>query len=77
MGTQFQADPNLIHYRSLKIYGSYRYSPRHFRKAIELIDSGQFEMKPIVTHSVPFSELTTKAVEIHQESNCRALVINF
>jgi len=77
VGTQFKIEPNLIHYRSLKIYGSYRYFPHHFRKAIELIDSGLFKMEPIVTHFIPFSKLTTDAVNIYQQPNCRALVIDF
>ncbi|HBE17859.1 MAG TPA: theronine dehydrogenase [Cyanobacteria bacterium UBA11149] len=76
-GTTFPGDPNLIHYRSLKIYGSYRYVPNHFRQAIDLIATKQIDLRPIVTHYVPFSKLTTDAVDISQQPNCRGLVIDF
>lgn len=76
-GTMFDGDPNIIHYRSLKIYGSYRYSPDHFRRAFNLICTGQIDLRPIITHSVPFSNLTTHAVDIYRQADCRALVIDY
>ena len=76
-GTQFQGDPNLIHYRSLKIHGSYRYAPEHFRQALELICTEAIDLKPIVTHQIPFSKLTAQGVDIHNQDTCRALVIDF
>ncbi|WP_224409697.1 zinc-dependent alcohol dehydrogenase [Oscillatoria salina] len=76
-GTKFQGDPNLIHYRSLKIYGSYRYAPHHFRQALDLICTQAIDLKPIVTHEVPFANLTRDGVDIHNQENCRSLVINF
>ena len=76
-GTKFTGDPNLIHYRSLKIHGSYRYKPEHFRRALELICTKQIDLSPIITHQVLSSNLTTDAVDIHQRSDCRALVIDF
>ncbi len=75
-GTVFQGDPNLIHYRSLKLIGSYRYSPEHFRQAISLICMGKIDLKPIVTHHITFDKLTMHAVDIHQKPDCRGLVID-
>ena len=75
-GTLFDGDPNIIHYRSLKIYGSYRYTPDHFRRAFNLICTGQIDLRPIITHSVPFSDLTTHAVDLYRQADCRALVID-
>lgn len=76
-GTKFQGDPNLIHYRSLKIYGSYRYNPHHFRQGIELICTKAIDLKSIISHEIPFSNLTTEGVDIHNQPNCSALVIDF
>ncbi|WP_424095206.1 zinc-dependent alcohol dehydrogenase [Moorena producens] len=76
-GTEFRGNPNLIHYRSLKIYGSYRYTPEHFRQAIDLICTKKINLEPIITNTVPFSKLTTEAVDIHNQPDCRALVIDF
>lgn len=75
--TQFQVDPNLIHYRSLKIYGSYRYAPSHFRQAIALICNQTIELKPIITHEIPFSKVTTAWEDLYHQEDCRALVIDF
>lgn len=75
-GTVFEADVDRIHYRSLRLFGSYRYAPRHFRQAVELLGSGRFEMDSILTHTVRFSDLPARAVEIHQRPDCRALVID-
>lgn len=76
-GTKFQGDPNVIHYRSLKIYGSYRYTPHHFRQAIELICNKGIDLSSIITHKIHFSNLTKEGVDIHNQPNCRALVIDF
>lgn len=75
-GTKFDGDPNLIHYRSLRIYGSYRYTPEHFHQAFDLISTRKLDLGSIITHHVPFTKLTTDAVAIHQQSDCRALVID-
>jgi L-iditol 2-dehydrogenase len=75
--TTFQGDPNLIHYRALKIYGSYRYTPEHFRRSLELVYTNQIDLHPLITHSVPFSKLTTDAIDIYQQPHCRGLVIDF
>lgn len=75
-GTTFQGDPNLIHYRSLKILGSYRYTPDQFQRALELIRTNRINLQPIITHSISFSKLTSDAVDIYRQSDCLALVID-
>lgn len=74
--TQLLLDPNLLHYRSLRLIGSYRYRSHHFRQAMELISTRRIELDPVVTDTVRFDRLTTDAVALQQAPDCRALVVD-
>lgn len=75
-GSEFRCDPNLIHYRSLKLFGAYRYAPDHYLRALGMIRAREVDLRPVLTHHVPFSRLTRDAVSIHSEPACRALIID-
>ncbi|MGX2993337.1 zinc-dependent alcohol dehydrogenase [Streptomyces sp. JNUCC 64] len=74
-GTRVTTDPNALHYRSLRLVGSYRYRPEHFRRAVELIAAGRLDLTPVVTHRLDWDRLTTDAVALQRDPDCRALVV--
>ncbi len=76
-GTLLQYDPNDLHYRSLRLLGSYRYRPEHFLQALGLIAHREIDLDRIVTNHVAFGRLSADAVDIQQAPDCRALVIDF
>ena len=49
-------DPNLIHYKQIWITGSYHYTPGGFRTAMELIQRGDVQVTPLVSHRFPLDE---------------------
>jgi L-iditol 2-dehydrogenase len=46
-------DPNLIHYRELALCGSWDYTPKHFRNALELLGTGTVATEPLISHLLP------------------------
>jgi L-iditol 2-dehydrogenase len=45
-----QLDPNLVHYRQLRVTGSHDYIPHHFSAALRLIQYGIVRPEPLITH---------------------------
>lgn len=47
-------DANQIHYDGVSVLGSFGFEPNHFQKAINLIISNTFDMKPYITDIIEF-----------------------
>ncbi len=43
-------DTNLIHYKNLDVIGISIFAPRHFRMALQMLESGQIPAEKLVTH---------------------------
>lgn len=50
-------DPNLIHYRQLRVTGSHDYTPHHFTTALRLIQFGIVRVAPLISHRFPLDEV--------------------
>jgi L-iditol 2-dehydrogenase len=74
-GTEFACDPNLIHYRSLNILGSYHYTPELFKQALNLIISGRIDLTPIVTSHLPMSRVV-EAVDLYPRPEVKQLALD-
>jgi L-iditol 2-dehydrogenase len=48
--TEIPVDPNLIHYRQLRVTGSHDFTPHHFTTALRLIQFGIIRVKPLISH---------------------------
>lgn len=48
--TELPLDPNLIHYRQLRVTGSHDYTPHHFTTALKLIQYGIIRVEPLISH---------------------------
>jgi L-iditol 2-dehydrogenase len=48
--TEIPVDPNLIHYRQLRVTGSHDFTPHHFTTALRLIQFGIVRVKPLISH---------------------------
>ncbi len=46
-------DSNLVHYREFAVLGANGSSPRQNRLAIDLVASGKFDVKALITHTFP------------------------
>lgn len=48
--TEIPADPNVIHYRQLRVTGSHDFTPHHFTTALRLIQFGIIKVAPLISH---------------------------
>lgn len=62
--TMLHIDPNLIHYKELKILGSFEHHPIHYYEAMELISSKKIDFDKIVYPRVPL-EKVAEAFELY------------
>jgi L-iditol 2-dehydrogenase len=72
--SQFVLDPNTIHYKTLKFIGTWHYTPDLYKRAFQMLAEGRINIKPIITHKLPLSEIH-KAVDIYPLSECKTLAI--
>lgn len=56
-GTLPALDTNLIHYNEINIFGASAYTPRHNKKALELVTSGRIKAIKYITHRYGLQEL--------------------
>jgi threonine dehydrogenase-like Zn-dependent dehydrogenase len=52
-----EIDPNLIHYRQIRLTGSHDFTPYHFESALRLIEIGTVQVTPMVSHQLPLAEV--------------------
>jgi L-iditol 2-dehydrogenase len=56
-GTKVTLDTHTVHYSSLKLLGSFHYTPRTFRRALEFIEAGVIRAKDFVDGQWPLTKL--------------------
>jgi L-iditol 2-dehydrogenase len=54
----FQADSYRLHYEEVRAVGSFHFSPRDVAQAREHLLSGELELDPLISASVPLERLT-------------------
>lgn len=62
-GTSINIDTRRLHYDELKVIGVFHHTPEYFREAYKLIESGEVDVKQLLTHTMPLSQ-TQKALEM-------------
>jgi threonine dehydrogenase-like Zn-dependent dehydrogenase len=50
-------DPNLIHYKQIRLTGSHDYTPYHFRTALRFIEMGTVKVAPLISHTYDLTEV--------------------
>lgn len=53
-----EIDPNMIHYRQIRLTGSHDFTPYHFESALRLIEIGTVQVTPMISHRLPLAEIT-------------------
>jgi L-iditol 2-dehydrogenase len=56
-GTQIDLDTNLLHYSELTCKASFHHTPKHIRKALELVSDGQITSADFVNRVEPLTNL--------------------
>jgi len=73
-GTRITLDTQRIHYGDLTIKGIFHHTPLCVKRAYELITSGMFKGKPLITDRMPLSELE-QALNLMSEGRCVKMAI--
>ncbi|MHA1274520.1 MAG: alcohol dehydrogenase catalytic domain-containing protein [Promethearchaeota archaeon] len=55
--SRISIDPNIIHYNEVSLIGSFGFSPKNFRMAVKLIESGKISLKKIITHEFDIDDI--------------------
>lgn len=67
-------DPYDIHYREVKLTGTFGYSIEHFREALELIKAAPDLFRKVITHTMPLAE-GVKAFELLEKGDAMKLIL--
>ncbi len=54
--TTIPLDPNVVHYKQLRLTGSHDYNPPHFRSALRFIELGMVKVTPLISHVLTLDE---------------------
>ena len=65
-GTKISLDTRRIHYDEIKIASTFHHTPRHIREALRLISEGHVDVRKLITHTLPVSQID-KAIKLHNE----------
>jgi L-iditol 2-dehydrogenase len=55
--TMLEIDPNLIHYKQIRLTGSHDFTPFHFHTALRLIEVGTVQVAPLISHELPLGRV--------------------
>ncbi|MBN1401778.1 MAG: zinc-binding dehydrogenase [Anaerolineae bacterium] len=72
--TTIPLDPNLIHYKQIRLTGSHDYGPLDFGRALELIARGSVQVAPLISHELPL-ERVKEGFDIVREQRGLKVVI--
>ena len=70
-----QIDPNLIHYGEYILTGSADSTPQDMAQALRLIESGQVQTEPLISHLLPLEELR-QGIEIVQKAEGHKVMLD-
>jgi L-iditol 2-dehydrogenase len=55
--TTLALDPNLVHYKQIRLTGSHDYTPHHFETALRFIEMGTVRVAPLISHSLALTQV--------------------
>ena len=55
--TTLDLDPNLIHYKQIRLTGSHDFTPHHFQTALRFIEMGTVRVANVVSHRLPLARV--------------------
>ena len=73
-GSQVTFDTTKMHYGDIKLMSVFHHTPKYFRKALELISSGEVEVEKLITDTLPL-EKVEYAMEQHIAGNAIKFLI--
>ncbi len=75
-GEKVCVDAFKVHYREISLVGSFGFNLRQFQQAVSWLNDNSSLAKRVVTHTVPFSELT-RAFELARDAKELKIIVDF
>jgi len=72
--SELTIDSRIIHYAEIRLVGTSDSTPAHVQRAVEIIDSDDFQADRIVTHTMPLTEFG-KAIELMTSGEALRVVL--
>ena len=65
-GTTVTLDTRRMHYDGIKIISPFHHTPKHFWESLQLISAGLVDVKKLISHRMPISQID-EAIELHNQ----------
>ena len=72
--TTLEIDPNLIHYKQIRLTGSHDFTPRHFQTALRFIELGTVKVAPIVSHELPMAQVKAGFDTVAERAGLKVII---
>ncbi|MHA1713756.1 MAG: zinc-dependent alcohol dehydrogenase [Candidatus Ranarchaeia archaeon] len=69
-----ELDPNRLHYGEITLTGSHNKSPIDFEMAMKLINSKVLNLKPLISHEIPFDKLMEGYDIVEKQKGLKVIV---
>lgn len=75
-GETGEMDVNAIHYREISVTGAFGLSRKDYDRAFDMIASGQLDLKSMITHRYPLSEIAEALAVAESGSAIKVAILN-
>lgn len=73
--TRVPIDAHRVHYGQISLFGVFHHTPKHFKRALEILSSGKIETGELIQSSIRLHEVPEFFARMHQASNAKVAVI--
>ena len=73
-GSSVNLDTRRLHYDEVKIISSFHHTPEYFRKALELISSGEISVDKLITKRMDM-KYAKRAIEMHRDGEAIKILL--
>jgi len=74
-GQSLTIDPRWLHYGEINITGTFASTPPDFHRALELINSGEIEVRDMISHRFNLDNMLDAVEQVRQQSMIKGVVL--
>ncbi|MEW5960386.1 MAG: alcohol dehydrogenase catalytic domain-containing protein, partial [Chloroflexota bacterium] len=76
LAPKVELDLDLIHYKELRLIGSYDSIVAQYEQALALINAGIIKVKPLISHRLPLAEVQSGYEIARQQAGLKVLIVH-
>ncbi|QQR80020.1 MAG: alcohol dehydrogenase catalytic domain-containing protein [Deltaproteobacteria bacterium] len=74
-GEKATLDLNQIYHRELELFSTYSSAPQELKESLDLLANGSIDVKPLITHTLPLSEIPQAIEGTLQRKILKAIIV--